>query len=39
MEAGRVTLTDGSIRSLDLVNAISDAVDASVSDADINLIE
>ncbi|GAA4661484.1 dihydroxy-acid dehydratase [Arthrobacter cryoconiti] len=39
MEAGRVTLTDGSVRSLDLVNAISDAVDASVSDADIDLIE
>ncbi len=39
MEAGRVTLTDGSIRSLDLVNAIADAVDESVSDADIDLIE
>ena len=39
MEAGRVTLTDGSIRSLDLVNAISDAVDESISDADIDLIE
>jgi len=39
MEAGRVTLTDGSIRSLDLVNAISDAVDESISDEDINLIE
>ena len=39
MEAGRVTLTDGSVRSLDLVNAISDAVDASISDADIKLIE
>jgi len=39
MEAGRVTLTDGSVRSLDLVNAISDAVDESISDADINLIE
>src|SRR4051794_135598 len=39
MEAGRVTMTDGSIRSLDLVNAISDAVDSSVSDADIDLIE
>lgn len=39
MEAGRVTLTDGSVRSLDLVNAISDAVDDSISDADINLIE
>ncbi len=39
MEAGRVTLTDGSVRSLDLVNAISDAVDSSISDADIDLIE
>src|SRR3954452_1366985 len=39
MEAGRVTLTDGTVRSLDLVNAISDAVDESISDADIELIE
>ncbi|MEA5457138.1 dihydroxy-acid dehydratase [Sinomonas sp. JGH33] len=39
MEAGRVTLSDGSVRSLDLVNAISDAVDESISDADIQLIE
>ncbi|MEV7604026.1 dihydroxy-acid dehydratase [Paenarthrobacter sp. NPDC089322] len=39
MEAGRVTLSDGSVRSLDLVNAIADAVDESISDADINLIE
>ncbi|TLM88177.1 dihydroxy-acid dehydratase [Pseudarthrobacter sp. NamE5] len=39
MEAGRVTLTDGSVRSLDLVNAIADAVDESISDEDINLIE
>ncbi len=39
MEAGRVTLTDGSVRSLDLVNAIADAVDDSISDEDINLIE
>ncbi|UKA66272.1 dihydroxy-acid dehydratase [Arthrobacter sp. FW306-05-C] len=39
MEAGRVTLTDGFVRSLDLVNAIADAVDESISDADINLIE
>jgi dihydroxy-acid dehydratase len=39
MEAGRVTLTDGSVRSLDLVNAIADAVDESISDADVNLIE
>ncbi len=39
MEAGRVTLTDGSVRSLDLVNAIADAVDESISEADINLIE
>ncbi|MFK0009955.1 dihydroxy-acid dehydratase [Paenarthrobacter sp. NPDC090520] len=39
MEAGRVTLSDGSVRSLDLVNAIADAVDESISDEDINLIE
>src|SRR3954454_2848813 len=39
MEGGTATLTDGSVRSLDLVNAISDAVDESISDADINLIE
>ncbi len=39
MEAGRVTLTDGSVRSLDLVNAIADAVDETISDEDINLIE
>ena len=39
MEAGRVTLSDGSVRSLDLVNAIADAVDESISDADMRLIE
>ncbi|MEN2744414.1 dihydroxy-acid dehydratase [Sinomonas halotolerans] len=39
MEAGRVTLTDGSVRSLDLVNAIADAVDETISDEDIDLIE
>src|SRR5213595_3781910 len=35
MEAGQTTLVDGTVRKLDLVNAISDAVDESVSDEDI----
>ncbi|WNI17113.1 dihydroxy-acid dehydratase [Actinacidiphila sp. ITFR-21] len=39
MEAGRATLVDGTVRKLDLINAISDAVDESVSDADILRIE
>ncbi|MCG5122028.1 dihydroxy-acid dehydratase [Streptomyces sp. T7(2022)] len=39
MEAGQATLVDGSVRKLDLVNAISDAVDESVSDEDILRIE
>ncbi|MDH6138616.1 MULTISPECIES: dihydroxy-acid dehydratase [Kitasatospora] len=39
MEAGRATLVDGTVRRLDLVNAISDAVNESVSDADIAIIE
>ncbi|MGN0119606.1 MAG: dihydroxy-acid dehydratase [Streptomyces albidoflavus] len=39
MEAGQATLVDGTVRKLDLVNAISDAVDESVSDEDILRIE
>ncbi|MFZ3595328.1 dihydroxy-acid dehydratase [Streptomyces sp. BH104] len=39
MEAGKATLVDGTVRKLDLVNAISDAVNESVSDEDILRIE
>ena len=39
MESGRTTLTDGSVRTLDLVDAISEAVNENVSDADIARIE
>ncbi|OIV37297.1 dihydroxy-acid dehydratase [Mangrovactinospora gilvigrisea] len=39
MEAGRTTLVNGTVRTLDLVNAISDAVDESVSDEDMLRIE
>ncbi len=39
MESGRAVLTDGSVRTLDLVDAISDAVNESISDADIQRIE
>ncbi|NDZ79790.1 dihydroxy-acid dehydratase [Streptomyces sp. SID10853] len=39
MEAGKATLVDGTVRKLDLVNAISDAVDENVSDEDILRIE
>jgi len=39
MESGRATLVDGSVRKLDLISAISDAVDDSVSDEDIARIE
>ncbi|WP_406249022.1 dihydroxy-acid dehydratase [Microbacterium sp. M] len=39
MESGRATLVDGSIRTLDLVDAISDAVNENISDADIQRIE
>jgi dihydroxy-acid dehydratase len=39
MEAGRATLVDGTVRKLDLINAISDAADESVSDEDILRIE
>ncbi|MER6911036.1 dihydroxy-acid dehydratase [Streptomyces sp. NPDC000594] len=39
MEAGQATLVDGTVRKLDLVNAIVDAVDESISDEDILRIE
>ncbi|MEU4898800.1 dihydroxy-acid dehydratase [Streptomyces sp. NPDC044780] len=39
MEAGRATLVDGTVRKLDLINAISDAVNENVSDEDILRIE
>ncbi|QAY59465.1 dihydroxy-acid dehydratase [Microbacterium protaetiae] len=39
MESGRAVLQDGTVRTLDLVDAISDAVNESISDADILRIE
>lgn len=39
MESGRATLVDGSVRTLDLVDAISDAVNDKISDEDILRIE
>ncbi|TDC07796.1 dihydroxy-acid dehydratase [Streptomyces sp. 8K308] len=39
MEAGQTTLVDGTVRKLDLVNAIADAANDSVSDEDIRRIE
>ncbi|WP_298740759.1 dihydroxy-acid dehydratase [uncultured Microbacterium sp.] len=39
MESGRAVLTDGTVRTLDLVDAISDAVNESISDADMQRIE
>jgi dihydroxy-acid dehydratase len=39
MESGRATLVDGTVRTLDLVDAISEAVNENVSDADIQRIE
>ncbi|TSB31417.1 dihydroxy-acid dehydratase [Streptomyces benahoarensis] len=39
MEAGQATLVDGTVRKLDLVNAISEAVNENVSDEDILRIE
>ncbi|CAH0233765.1 Dihydroxy-acid dehydratase [Microbacterium oxydans] len=39
MEAGRATLVDGSVRTLDLVDAISEAANDTVSDADMKRIE
>ncbi|MBM9508583.1 dihydroxy-acid dehydratase [Actinacidiphila acididurans] len=39
MEAGRATLVDGTVRKLDLINAISDAVNENVSNEDMLRIE
>jgi dihydroxy-acid dehydratase len=39
MEAGRTTLVDGTVRKLDLIDAMSDAVNESVSDVDMLRIE
>ena len=39
MESGRATLTDGRVRTLDLIDAIADAADDSVTDADMARIE
>ena len=39
MEAGRATLVGGRVRTLDLIDAISDAADDGVSDADLARIE
>src|ERR1044072_8835426 len=39
MEGGKATLVDGTVRKLDLINAMSEAVNENVSDADILRIE
>jgi dihydroxy-acid dehydratase len=39
MEAGRATLVDGTVRSLDLIDAIAEAANDKVSDEDILRIE
>ncbi|TFE55202.1 dihydroxy-acid dehydratase [Streptomyces sp. ICN441] len=39
MEAGQATLVDGTVRKLDLINAIVDSVNESVSDEDVLRIE
>jgi len=39
MESGRATLVDGTVRTLDLVDAISDAVNENISDEDMRRIE
>ncbi|MER6613735.1 dihydroxy-acid dehydratase [Streptomyces xantholiticus] len=39
MESGRATLVDGTVRTLDLVDAMSDAVNDKISDEDILRIE
>ncbi|MER7050206.1 dihydroxy-acid dehydratase [Streptomyces jumonjinensis] len=39
MEAGQATLVDGTVRKLDLINAIVDAVDETISDEDVLRIE
>jgi dihydroxy-acid dehydratase len=39
MEAGKAVMVDGTVRKLDLINAISEAVNEAVSDEDIARIE
>ncbi|WP_033286098.1 dihydroxy-acid dehydratase [Streptomyces sp. NRRL F-525] len=39
MEAGRATLQDGTVRTLDLIDAMVDAANDSISDADVLNIE
>ncbi|MEV4435915.1 dihydroxy-acid dehydratase [Streptomyces sp. NPDC049555] len=39
MEAGQATLVDGTVRKLDLINAIVDSADEKVSDEDVLRIE
>ncbi|MFR9726571.1 dihydroxy-acid dehydratase [Streptomyces sp. MS19] len=39
MESGTATLVDGTVRKLDLINAIADAADEKVSDEDLLRIE
>ena len=39
MESGRATLANGMVRTLDLVDAISDAVNDNISDEDLQKIE
>ncbi|MEV1052334.1 dihydroxy-acid dehydratase [Streptomyces sp. NPDC049887] len=39
MEAGQATLVDGTVRKLDLINAIVDSVNENVSDEDVLRIE
>ncbi|MFJ3420573.1 dihydroxy-acid dehydratase [Streptomyces sp. NPDC086082] len=39
MEAGRATLQDGTVRTLDLIDAMVDAANESISDADVLNIE
>jgi dihydroxy-acid dehydratase len=39
MEGGRTTLVDGTVRKLDLISAIADSANDSVSDADLFRIE
>ncbi|MFJ2864878.1 dihydroxy-acid dehydratase [Kitasatospora sp. NPDC087314] len=39
MEAGKATLVDGTVRKLDLIDAISQAANENVSDEDIAIIE
>ncbi len=39
MESGRATLVDGTVRTLDLIDAISESVNDTVSDEDLRRIE